>query len=73
LVIEHNMDMIKAADYIVDLGPEGGMRGGRIICQGTPKEIISNTESITAQFLKNEIENHSIPGNLKVKGTLNNA
>jgi excinuclease ABC subunit A len=71
LIIEHNMDVIKASDYIIDLGPEGGMRGGRIVCQGTPREIVTNTESITAQFLKNELENHSLAGNFKVKGTLN--
>jgi excinuclease ABC subunit A len=67
LIIEHNMDVIKASDYIIDMGPEGGSRGGKIICQGTPKEIVKNTESITAQFLKNELENHSFAGNFKVK------
>lgn len=57
LVIEHNMDVIKTADYIIDLGPEGGSRGGNIICSGTPEQIIKNKTSITAQYLKNELNN----------------
>jgi excinuclease ABC subunit A len=55
LVIEHNMDVIKVADHIIDLGPEGGERGGTILCQGTPSEIIKHPTSFTAQFLKREI------------------
>lgn len=55
LVIEHNMDVIKMADYIVDLGPEGGQRGGEILCDGTPEEIIKNKRSITAAYLKKEM------------------
>ena len=54
LVIEHNMDIIKVADYIIDLGKEGGNAGGEILCVGTPKEIIKNKISYTAQFLKEE-------------------
>jgi len=49
------MDVIKVADHIIDLGPEGGERGGRIICEGTPEEIIHNPESHTAMFLKDEL------------------
>jgi excinuclease ABC subunit A len=52
LVIEHNMDVIKCADHIIDLGPEGGDRGGHVISQGTPEEIVSTPESHTGQFLK---------------------
>ncbi len=55
LVIEHNMDVIKMADHIIDLGPEGGDGGGRILFEGTPEELIKNKESYTAQFLKAEI------------------
>lgn len=55
LVIEHNMDVIKVADHIIDLGPEGGDGGGRILFEGTPEELIKNKESYTAQFLKMEI------------------
>jgi len=55
LVIEHNMDVIKVADHIIDLGPEGGLRGGEIVCEGTPEEIIRNKKSFTAEFLKNEL------------------
>ncbi|HNX06024.1 MAG TPA: ATP-binding cassette domain-containing protein, partial [Bacteroidales bacterium] len=52
IVIEHNMDVIKMADYIIDLGPEGGNRGGQIICEGTPESIIKCSNSYTAEFLK---------------------
>jgi excinuclease ABC subunit A len=52
VVIEHNLDVIKLADYIIDLGPEGGERGGEIICEGTPEDVIKNTKSYTAKFLK---------------------
>jgi len=56
LVIEHNMDIIKVADHIIDLGIEGGNAGGQILCTGTPKEIIKNKISYTAQFLKEEMK-----------------
>ena len=52
IVIEHNMDVIKSADYIIDLGPEGGDEGGNIIGCGTPEEIAKINESYTGQFLK---------------------
>lgn len=52
LIIEHNLDIIKTADYILDLGPEGGDRGGQVIAQGTPEEIIKITKSSTGKFLK---------------------
>ncbi|MBI5856075.1 MAG: excinuclease ABC subunit UvrA [Sphingobacteriales bacterium] len=55
LVIEHNMDVIKVADHIIDLGPEGGDGGGRILFEGTPEELVKNRESYTAQFLKPEL------------------
>jgi excinuclease ABC subunit A len=54
LVIEHNLDIIKMADWIIDMGPEGGHNGGRIIAEGTPEEIIKNTQSHTAHYLKKE-------------------
>ncbi len=56
LIIEHNMDVIKMADYIIDMGPEGGDRGGQILCAGTPEEIINCKESYTAQYLKEELK-----------------
>jgi excinuclease ABC subunit A len=56
LVIEHNMDVIKSADYIVDLGPEGGAGGGRIIAKGTPEEVSKNPASYTGKFLKLEFK-----------------
>ncbi|HRH65083.1 MAG TPA: excinuclease ABC subunit UvrA [Bacteroidia bacterium] len=65
LVIEHNMDVIKIADHIIDLGPEGGQRGGSIVCEGPPQEIIKNKKSITAEFLKKEISEYEAFGNLK--------
>lgn len=55
LVIEHNMDVIKTADYIVDLGPEGGAKGGRIIAKGTPEQVSNNPASYTGKFLKAEL------------------
>ncbi len=55
LIIEHNMDVIKLADYIIDIGPEGGKGGGQVVAKGTPEEIIKNKKSYTAQFLKKEL------------------
>jgi excinuclease ABC subunit A len=55
LIIEHNMDVIKLADYIVDIGPEGGKAGGEVVAKGTPEEISKNKKSYTAQFLKKEL------------------
>jgi len=55
IIIEHNMDVIKQADHIVDLGPEGGSGGGRIVAAGTPEEVVEIAESITGQFLKLEL------------------
>lgn len=58
IIIEHNIDIIKCADYIIDLGPEGGQAGGRILATGTPEQIIKNSsESDTAKYLKRELEN----------------
>ncbi|MFH1642354.1 MAG: excinuclease ABC subunit UvrA [Nanoarchaeota archaeon] len=52
VVIEHNLDVIKSADYVIDLGPEGGDKGGYIVAEGTPEEIVENEKSYTGQFLK---------------------
>jgi excinuclease ABC subunit A len=52
LVIEHNMEVIKSADYIVDLGPEGGDRGGSIVAYGTPEEVAGNKNSYTGRFIE---------------------
>jgi excinuclease ABC subunit A len=56
LVIEHNMDIIKIADYIIDLGPEGGDGGGKILFEGTPEDLTENKKSFTAKFLKEELK-----------------
>lgn len=56
IVIEHNLDVIKCADYIIDLGPEGGRNGGRIMATGTPEMVAENSESITAEYIKKELE-----------------
>jgi excinuclease ABC subunit A len=56
LVIEHNMDVIKVSDHIIDLGPEGGNKGGQIVCEGTPEEVAQNKYSYTAKFLKEELK-----------------
>ena len=52
LIIEHNLDLIKIADYVVDLGPEGGDKGGEIVCVGTPEEVAKCKASYTGKFLK---------------------
>ena len=56
VIIEHNLDVIKTADHIIDLGPEGGEGGGTIIATGTPEEIAQNKESYTGQYLKPVLE-----------------
>ena len=55
VIIEHNLDVIKTADWIVDLGPEGGNKGGEIIACGTPEEVVENKKSFTGQFLKKHL------------------
>jgi excinuclease ABC subunit A len=55
IVIEHNMEVIKSADYIIDLGPEGGERGGEVVACGTPEELIQNQASYTGQFLRRKL------------------
>jgi len=55
IVIEHNLELIKCADYIIDLGPEGGERGGELVAQGTPEELSKNKDSITGSFLKEKL------------------
>lgn len=56
IIIEHNMEVIKVADHIIDLGPEGGDAGGEIVCSGTPEEIVKNKKSHTARYLKEELK-----------------
>jgi excinuclease ABC subunit A len=55
IVIEHNLDVIKCADYIIDIGPEGGRNGGKILFEGTPEQLVKSRKGYTAQYLKNEI------------------
>ena len=55
IVIEHNMEVIKMADHIIDIGPEGGREGGRLLCAGTPEELVQNEDSYTAKYLKEEL------------------
>ena len=56
VVIEHNLDVIKCADHLIDLGPEGGDGGGTIVCTGTPEEVAACPESYTGQYLKKVLE-----------------
>ena len=58
LVIEHNLDIVKVADHIVDIGPEGGKGGGQIVCQGTPEEIVKKSKKVshTARYLADELK-----------------
>jgi len=55
VIIEHNMDVIKCADYVIDLGPEGGDKGGNLVAAGTPEEVARCAESYTGQFLQEKL------------------
>jgi excinuclease ABC subunit A len=67
VVIEHNLDMIKSADWILDLGPEGGDEGGHVVATGTPEEIMKNQKSFTGKFLKTHYDRETKPRKKKVK------
>ena len=56
VVIEHNLDVIKTADHILDLGPDGGVRGGEVVAQGTPEEVAEVSASFTGQYLANMLD-----------------
>jgi len=56
VVIEHNMDVIKVADHIIDLGPEGGLKGGKVLFEGTPENLLKVKASHTAKYLKDELK-----------------
>ena len=58
IVIEHNLDVIRCSDWIIDMGPEGGNRGGEIIAMGTPEEVASNSNSYTGNYLKKVLKVH---------------
>jgi excinuclease ABC subunit A len=58
IVIEHNLDVIRCADWIIDLGPEGGDQGGQIIATGTPEEVAKNSKSYTGQYLQKVLERY---------------
>jgi len=55
VIIEHNMDIIKCADHVIDMGPEGGKEGGYVVCTGTPEEIAECSASYTGMFLKEKL------------------
>lgn len=59
IVIEHNLDVIKVADYIIDMGPGGGKAGGIVVCTGTPEEVAKNKKSETAPFLREEFSHRA--------------
>ena len=67
LVIEHNMEIIKCADYVIDLGPEGGNRGGNLVCSGTPEEVAACKESFTGQYLKEKLQETNEDAKIKQK------
>ena len=54
IIIEHNTDVMKLADYIIDIGPDGGTKGGEVVFKGTPKQMIENADTITAKYLRKE-------------------
>jgi len=59
VVIEHNLDVIKTADWIVDMGPEGGAGGGTVVAQGTPEDVAGNVASFTGRYLRPLLEGHA--------------
>jgi excinuclease ABC subunit A len=61
VVIEHNLDVIKTADWVIDMGPEGGSRGGMIIAEGTPEQVAANGDSYTGVFLKRILDGRAVP------------
>ena len=61
VVIEHNLDVIKTADWVIDLGPEGGDKGGEILCTGTPEDLVAHTRSYTGHYLKPVLARDSVP------------
>ena len=63
IIIEHNLDVIKQVDYLIDLGPGGGRNGGKIVVEGTPEEIVKVDISLTGKFLKKELRLFSIEQN----------
>jgi excinuclease ABC subunit A len=56
MVIEHNLDLVKCADYIIDIGPEGGRDGGDIVAKGTPEQVANNDKSYTGKYLKKVLD-----------------
>jgi excinuclease ABC subunit A len=58
------LDIIKSADYVIDIGPEGGDKGGEIVAKGTPEDIANNIKSYTGHYLKKHLKNRSLPSNL---------
>ena len=67
VVIEHNLDVIKMADYIIDLGPEGGEAGGMVVATGSPEEIVKNEASYTAKYLRKKLEAEAPPSKTRIK------
>jgi excinuclease ABC subunit A len=64
IVIEHNLDVIRCSDWIIDLGPEGGDKGGQIVATGTPEEVAQNPQSYTGQYLKQVLQRYPATANL---------
>jgi excinuclease ABC subunit A len=68
VVIEHNLEVIKTADWVIDLGPEGGDGGGRIVAQGTPEDVAEVAESYTGQYLKPYLRKRLAPAKRRTAG-----
>ena len=58
IVIEHNMDVMKLADHIIDIGPDGGTKGGQVVFEGSPAKMIAEADTITAKYLRKDYENN---------------
>ena len=67
VVIEHNLDVVKSADHVIDLGPEGGEEGGRVVAQGTPEKVAQTAGSITAKYLRESLERTHAAGRASTK------
>jgi excinuclease ABC subunit A len=66
VVIEHNLDVIKTADWVLDLGPEGGVRGGELVAQGTPEQVAASERSYTGAYLKGMLGKAAVPAKAKL-------
>src|SRR5690606_38992178 len=73
LVIEHNLDIIKVADFIIDLGPDGGKNGGEVLFEGTPEDLVKNKKGYTGYYLKSELKALKTKGQIAIEPEVQNS